>query len=265
METNKTILMRDVVAIKDRKTVGSVKDLRIECESGAVSHYIIGDASLSTLAALPSTKVIAVGDTFVTIEGESVLMPAESRSTKSLLEEGCRLVGLEVFSRAGDRIGSVAGFTFDTKTGKIEQIDLGDEGIFTAESILFFSPSYIFVDDREVQVSPEKKNPVDTVAEKKAAPLPETAAVESQEQGEAPVREEAEKAVAAVQEADEPEDADDEDRALKEILLGAVLGDDVVSEDGQFKLTKGSTITVEDLRAAHKHDALLLLTMNVDI
>lgn len=89
--------------------------------------------------------------------------------------------------------------------------------------------------------------------------------------------EEAEKAFAAVQEADEPEevveareadeqeDADDEDRALKEILLGAILNDDVVSEDGQFKLSKGSTITVENLCAAHRHDALLLLTMNVDI
>ena len=38
METNETILTRKIVALDDRKTIGKMSDLRVECNTLGVSH-----------------------------------------------------------------------------------------------------------------------------------------------------------------------------------------------------------------------------------
>ncbi len=43
METNETILTREVVVIDSHKKLGSIKALRVDCDTLAVSHYLVNN------------------------------------------------------------------------------------------------------------------------------------------------------------------------------------------------------------------------------
>ncbi|WP_139651492.1 hypothetical protein [Raoultibacter phocaeensis] len=243
METNKTILLREVISIEDRKPIGSVKDLCVDCDRSAVSHYVVGDASLSNLRLLPCDKVIGVGDSFVTIGSEAVLVSPENRASKKLIEEGCRLVGTEVFSRTGNRVGSVAGYEFDTETGRITRIDTADRS-YAAENVLFISPDHVFVTDGSSEA---------------ASGEPAQAAKSAVREPQSPKKPE------PASEPVQPAKTADESQALRELLIGGKVTEDIVSKDGKFKLSKGSVITEDVLAEAQEHEAVLLLTMSVDV
>ena len=40
METNESILVRSVVGLDDRRVIGKMRELRVDCDTLAVSHYI---------------------------------------------------------------------------------------------------------------------------------------------------------------------------------------------------------------------------------
>lgn len=69
--------------------------------------------------------------------------------------------------------------------------------------------------------------------------------------------------------ADAPEDAGDGevDSGLDDgsvaYLLGKTVNADIISEDGEFSITKGTVLTRELIARAEKHGALLQLTMEV--
>jgi hypothetical protein len=48
-------------------------------------------------------------------------------------------------------------------------------------------------------------------------------------------------------------------------LVGSVISEDVTSDDGEFFVAKGTVLTKELVETAQKHDALLLLTMSVEV
>lgn len=243
METNRTILLREVISIEDRKPVGSIKDLCVDCDRSAVSHYVVGDASLASLRLLPCDKVIGVGNSFVTIGSEAVLLSPENRASKRLIEEGSRLVGTEVYSRMGDRVGSVSGYEFDTKTGRITRIDTNEGSSYVAEQVLFMSPDHVFVSDGGVE----------------AALAPDAKAEKPGEREQQPAK------GSEPSEPAKPGKTADESQALRELLIGGKATEDVVSKDGKFTLAKGSVITEDVFKDAQEHEAVLLLTMSVDV
>lgn len=49
----------------------------------------------------------------------------------------------------------------------------------------------------------------------------------------------------------------------KQFLLGKTLQNDVGSDDGEFFAAKGTVLTLEVLDEAERHDAILLMTLNV--
>ena len=51
METNESILVRNVVGLDDRRVIGKMRELRVDCDTLAVSHYIV--ASATTTATQP--------------------------------------------------------------------------------------------------------------------------------------------------------------------------------------------------------------------
>ena len=253
METNKTILMREVVSIGERMTMGAVKDVCVDCEKGAVSHFVIGDFEHGAPRLLPYHEIRAVGDSFITINKEAVLLDPESRRSKEILENGCKLVGVEVFSGDGDRIGSVGGFEFEPKNGSISSITLSDGAEYPATNVLFYSPKYVFV---ESIIEPEPAVVAEAVEEPKVK-----AEQVIEEVKEEPAQEESAQEEPVEESAKEEEKVED---SLRDLLIGKTMNEKVTSIDNAFVIEKGATITEEVFAEAEKHDALLMLTVNID-
>lgn len=277
METNQTILTRKVVSIADRKLLGKVSGQRIDCDALSVSHYIVNSASTNTPLVLPFEAALSVGDTFVTVQSRDEFITNGSPVEKSIVNEGFLLVGIEVFSRTGNRLGTVKSYEFDTVYGLISRIVL-DSGVeFSAENFIFFAPEFVFVDDgtetaSEMRIhepaAPSQAGSVkhaDTpkaVREDAAASAGGTSpsAVAKPED----VQPEKETSATSDHESSDEVKADDADADLVEFLLGATLAEDVTSEDGQFKCAKGKKLSEKDIEQARIHGALLLLTMSVE-
>ncbi|WP_180326555.1 PRC-barrel domain-containing protein [Raoultibacter phocaeensis] len=319
METNESILTKGVVSIDDRKQVGKVKGVIVDCDSCGVSHYIISSSSTNSSLVLPFEKSLAVGDTFMTIQSRDDFLATTDLTARGALEDNFDLVGLDVYSRAGSHLGVVKGFDIDTAFGGITKIDLEDGGSFESDSYVFFAREFVFVDDgtkTDADIRSAAANGSDEEAED-SAPLAEPAdeeeavepdnaeAVEEIEQGadegmvevaedeaeeaeivdevleqgeedelveepvedggvgEEPVEDEAaEEAEAEEDPAEEAED--DPDAELRSFLVGKVLNERVVSQDGSLVLEAGEEITEQVFADAQKCDAVLLLTMSVD-
>lgn len=270
METNESIVTKGVVSIGDRKQIGTVKGVVIDCDTCGVSHYIVSSASTNSSLVLPFEKSVAVGDTFLTIQTRDDFLSTTDPAARTLACEGYDLVGVTMYSRAGNQLGTIRGFEFDTTFGTVTKIDLGDGATFDKEAFVFFAPEFVFVDDgTKTDSDLRSAAPSDAEGEpaaEKGPREPETAEVieeagETEEAKAEPISEESEAVLEAV--ADEPAGADS-DAEVKTFLLGKVLNERVVSKDGNFVIEAGEKITEKVLDDAQKSDALLLLTMSVD-
>lgn len=258
METNESILTRKVVGLDDRKTLGKVNELRVDCDTLAVSHYIVGSASTHAPLALPFASTLSAGDTFLTIQSRTAFV-SNSTESQAIIRDGFTLLGVEVFSHTGNALGKLKSYEFDTVFGTVKSIALDDGRTFSHDSFVFFSPEFVFVNDGTKTAAElrEQGNEGD-------AAVAEAEAVEPDDQAE-DVMAEATR-VEEEETQDAPVDAreSDDDAALVEFLLGSTVTEDVTSKDGEFTVKKGTTLTQELVDEARAHDALLLLTMSVE-
>lgn len=169
METNESILTREIVSIEDRKKLGKLKDLCVDCDTKAVSHYIVNSATTNAPLVLPFAKSLAVGDTFMTIQNREDFIPTTQEEAKTVVDEGFRVVGVEVFSQTGNRLGVVESYEFDPTYGVVTKIILGKRTSYSAETFVFFAPDFIFIDDGEATAQ-ELRTGTKGKAKKKAAP-----------------------------------------------------------------------------------------------
>ncbi|MCL1797779.1 MAG: hypothetical protein FWG24_05665 [Eggerthellaceae bacterium] len=279
METNETILSREIVSIDDRKRLGKIKELCVDCETLAVSHYIVGSATTNASLVLPFNKSLAVGDTFMTVQSRDDFIPASDGEAKSVIDEAYRLVGVEVFSQNGNRIGVVEGFEYDPTHGKVTKINLGKRLAFTSDTFVFFAPDFVFVDDGASTAYEIRNGIKNTKAKKKTTSAAASPRIFSKgaSKAAAPAIEVPAAAVAApaAPAADVKEkvvidaapvvvETIDEDAVLKDFLINSVVSENVESKDGLFKVAKGTKLTKELVDEAQKHDSLLLLTMSVE-
>ncbi len=283
METNESILVRNVVGLDDRRVIGKMRELRVDCDTLAVSHYIVASATTTAPLVLPFDRALAVGDTFVTVQSRENFLPASDASAQALIAGGFKLTGVEVYSRTGDKLGSVAGYDFDPVYGAVTAITLDDGTVFAADTFVFFAPEFVFVDNgaktaAELRAGGAAADVVEEEIVEEVAPAPSAAEVTAAVAVAAEV--EAEADVEAVEEAVEEEIAEEvaeeaaeeaaaelsaEDAQLVELLVGATLIDDVTSEDGAFTVKKDTVLTRELVDDAIAHDALLLLTLAADL
>lgn len=205
-------------------------------------------------AEAPSTQksnAIAVGDTFITVQSYGSFVDANSPASKELVSDANKLVGVEVYSRTGNTLGTVAAFDFDPIFGAIKSITLDNGSEFKSDVFLFFAPDFVFVDDGS-KTAADLRQAEDSTSDAPAA---------------APASAPAAQAAPAAQPAAPAANADglsNEDALLLDFLIGKTLNDDVANADDTFALPKGTEITREIALDAKKHDALLLLTMSVD-
>ena len=239
METNKTILMREVVSIGEKKTIGAVKDIIIDCDSTAVSHFVVTDFDNGMPRLLPYREIRAVGNTFVTINKEAAFLDRDSRPSKELFENGFKLVGIEVFSGDGDKLGTVSGYKFDPSNGKVVSITMNNDIEYSEQNVLFFSPKYVFVEASlaDVELKGNYKS------------------VENTSYPQAKTEEVAKESAPQLSE---------EEESLRELLIGKKVTEQVKSDDGLFLLEKNATVTEEVFRDAAKRGALLMLISSID-
>lgn len=193
----------------------------------------------------------AVGDTFITVQSYGSFVDANSPASKELVSDSNKLVGVEVYSRTGNTLGTVTAFDFDPVFGAIKSITLDNGSEFKSDAFLFFAPDFVFVDD----------------GSKSAADLRQAEDNTSDAPAAAPTSTPATQPAPAAQPAAPAANADglsNEDALLVDFLIGKTLNDDVANADDTFALPKGTEITREIALDAKKHDALLLLTMSVD-
>lgn len=196
-------------------------------------------------------NAIAVGDTFITVQSYGSFVDANSPASKELVSDSNKLVGVEVYSRTGNTLGTVTTFDFDPVFGAIKSITLDNGSEFKSDAFLFFAPDFVFVDD----------------GSKSAADLRQAEDNTSDAPAAAPASTPATQPAPAAQPAAPAANADglsNEDALLVDFLIGKTLNDDVANADDTFALPKGTEITREIALDAKKHDALLLLTMSVD-
>lgn len=253
METNESILTRSIVGLDERKVLGKMSSLRVDYDTQAVSHYIVLNASTNNAIALPFENAIATGDTFITVQSYGSFVDANSPAAKELVSDSNKLIGVEVYSRTGNTLGTVAGFDFDPVFGAIKSISLENGQEFQSEAFLFFAPDFVFVDDGSQSAEDLRQSAEDAPAKKEPAAVPAAAAPA------APAA-----AAPAEAPATNADGLSNEDALLVDFLVGKVLNDDVTNSDDTFALPKGTEITREIALDAKKHDALLLLTMSVD-
>lgn len=276
METNESILVRDVVGLDDRRVIGKMRELRVDCDTLAVSHYVVASATTTAPLVLPFGQALSVGDTFVTIQSRENFLPASSAEAQALIAGGFKLVGVEAYSRTGDKLGAVASYEFDPVYGTVTSLKLADGTVFAADTFVFFAPEFIFVDNGAKTAAELRATAAvaeETVAEVAEAPVAEETVAEAEAEEEAAeeaveeaVEEAIEEAAEAVAEEElEAPELSDEDAQLVELLVGATLVDDVTSEDGAFALKKDTVLTRAMVYDAISHDALLLLTLGADI
>lgn len=244
METNESILTRSIVGLDERKVLGKMSSLRVDYDTQAVSHYIVMNASTNNAIALPFENAIAVGDTFITVQSYGSFVDANSPASKELVSDSNKLVGVEVYSRTGNTLGTVAAFDFDPIFGAIKSITLDNGSEFKSDVFLFFAPDFVFVDDGSKTAADLRQAEDSTNDAPAAAPAS------------APATQAAPTANA--------DGLSNEDALLLDFLIGKTLNDDVANADDTFALPKGTEITREIALDAKKHDALLLLTMSVD-
>ena len=299
METNESVLTREAVALDDRKRLGKIKDLCVDCDTCSVSHYIIMNPTTGTGLVLAVEKLISFGDSFATVQSRSDFMPVSEESNE-LIKNGFHLVGTEVYSRAGNRLGAIESYEFDPVYGKITKIFLGKKLAFDTDNFVFFTPEFVFVDDGETTsldvrtgTKPSKKIKSKGKLTKKLSPKKTTKSTSSVNDSESEVAPEPVAASEVVPEEVTPEVTPEpvvapevkvaplpevepepvsepeeeigvEDDELKLFLIGQKVTEDVESVDGAFKVSQGTELTQQLIDEAEKHDALLLLTMSVD-
>lgn len=256
METNESILTKGVVSIDDRKQVGKVKGVIIDCDACGVSHYIVSSASTNSSLVLPFEKSLAVGDTFMTIQSRDDFLSTTDLTARGALEDNFDLVGLEVYSRAGSHLGVIKGFDIDTAFGNVTKIDLEDGGSFENESYVFFAREFVFVDDGTEIDADIRAAAVESAAgetEGEAAPLAEPAddevAVEPESEEvveEVLESDEADEAIFEAEEAEEEAAAEDEAECVAEDDFEDDASDDVTEEPVAAELEADSAESVEE-------------------
>lgn len=299
METNESILTRRVIGLDDRKLLGKVNELRVDCDTLAVSHYVVGSASTNAPLALPFERALAIGDTFVTIQSRSEFIPAGTSDAQAIIGNGFLLIGVEVYSRTGNKLGTVKSYAFDPVFGTVTSLTLDEGTQFDAASFVFFAPEFVFVDDGEQtaaemrEAGVEEDEPADEEWEEEAAEVeaeaepesefvpaesePEVASepelefapesepeVSPEPESESEAAPEPELELEPVSESEPATEANEDDAALIEFLVGASTTEAVTSKDGEFSVEAGTELTEELVKKAQAHDALILLTMSVD-
>ena len=123
------VLGLKLMGIKEGQESGVVQDIMVDPETRSATYVVLKGSTGYGFYAIPFGDVTGFGtDYMVTSTIRNAVKIYESQELLRIMENGFFLAGATAVSSAGNVMGSVSDFGFDTKTGKIGEILL-DSGI----------------------------------------------------------------------------------------------------------------------------------------
>lgn len=155
------VLNLPVISADNGKMAGIVKDVLFNTETREVKAFLLEHKGLEIGKRLIFLKdVISLGNDAVIIDScACISAPGRAAYTESFGKKG-RILGLRIFSRAGENLGVVGDIIFDWMTGRVESVEVSDgiyQDVVKGRSILplfgkvEFSEENVLVDKEAVE------------------------------------------------------------------------------------------------------------------
>jgi uncharacterized protein YrrD len=249
MKKSADILRLPVISISEGKQVGTVKDLVIDASQGAVVALVVDDGSWYLGAkVLPFNAITGLGESAVTVEGTSNLIPVSTLPRiEQLMAAGVKVIGTRTLTRAGQMGGKVVEVSLD-ETGRINTCEveesIGERILIPVQQIVTFGKDVLIISesvDSAGRGTMGVRTPANAYSMNEAAPAQPAAS--------APVA------------------TDDAAQLFEEkqrrYLLGKRVNRRITSADGSVIIEQGSEITEEILQRIREEDKMIELTMNL--
>jgi len=251
MKQSAEIVGLPLISILSGCEVGSVRDLIINPDQGAVEYLLITRGPwYSSPQVLPFSAVLGVGEDAVTTESEASLTALEqSAEARKLLERGVKVIGTRVMTRKGKFIGQVEEILIDEESGQIAGCLLASRGegeaplLIPSDKVLTFGPQVLVVAETAGGGEPSPGLP------------PKQAEKSSDDRPQAAVNQAAYENGGSLQVFEERQ---------KRFLLGKRVGRTIVADSGEVIAREGETVTEEMLEKAKQAGKYLELTVAVE-
>lgn len=250
MKKSADILRLPVISISEGKQVGTVKDLVIDASQGAVVALVIDDGSWYLGAkVLPFNAITGLGESAVTVEGTSNLIPVSTLPRiEQLMAAGVKVIGTRTLTRAGHMGGKVVEIAID-ETGRINSCEveesIGERILISVQQIVTFGKDVLIISEtadtsgRGLGMRQPTSNHyvVTDAVTTQTTPSPSPAASDD-----------------AAQLFEEKQ---------RRYLLGKRVNRRIASADGIVIIEQGGEITEEILQRVREEDKMIELTMNL--
>jgi uncharacterized protein YrrD len=272
MKSTNEIVGLVLLCINEGKEAGTIKDILINRETGAVEFLVLDDGQWYFGAKVLSfTDVLGIGSNAVTTETEgNILRFTEVERAVALAQEGVKLIGTKIYTEKGRYIGKVDEF-FISEDGGIAgckfTLDDGQVKIIPRDSVLTFGKNVIVVVDRIEEKFVDKMDNVISYTEAtKPTEQKGSMSHESPKNG-------AKKAIASIlltdPVADIKDDLTDKEEAARsfeqkqrQFLIGRKVSKRISSKNGEILAEKGTIITDELIDRIKESGKYMELTMN---
>lgn len=249
MKKSADILRLPVISISEGKQVGTVKDLVIDASQGAVVALVIDDGSWYLGAkVLPFNAITGLGESAVTVEGTSNLIPVSTLPRiEQLMAAGVKVIGTRTLTKAGHMGGKVVEIAID-ETGRINTCEveesIGERIMVPVQQIVTFGKDVLIISE-SVDLSGRGSVGMRPTVTNSYAPSE-------------PVSVQAAPVAAATDDA-----AQLFEEKQRRYLLGKRVNRRITSADGAVIIEQGSEITEDILQRIREEDKMIELTMNL--
>ena len=234
------ILKLDIMDIKSGKDCGKASNILYHQKDKEL-YLTLESKHPGNIQILPTKDIKGIGEDYILIEESSAIKDLLDSNIIENLKESQPILGAKVVGASGDVLGEITDIELDEQQN-LAGLLLSDEKEINSNEIVSVCLDIVFVGEGQ---SKSTQNHLDISKGEEAFDLgkEKTSTKDIQDIANEPVKAGSE----------EPED-----------LLGLVLKEDLISEDGELELKKGSLITEEVLALADEHDVLLKLAMIVE-
>lgn len=249
MKKSADILRLPVISISEGKQVGTVKDLVIDASQGAVVALVVDDGSWYLGAkVLPFNAITGLGESAVTVEGTSNLIPVSTLPRiEQLMAAGVKVIGTRTLTKAGHMGGKVVEIAID-ETGRINTCEveenIGERIMVPVQQIVTFGKDVLIISE-SIDLSGRGSVGMRPIVTNSYAPG-EPVSVQS-----APVAAATDDAAQLFEE------------KQRRYLLGKRVNRRITSADGAVIIEQGSEITEDILQRIREEDKMIELTMNL--
>lgn len=121
------VLNLPVICASNGRQAGIIKDVFFSTESREVKGFLLEHRGLDIAKRLILLKdVLSLGTDALVIDSNAcVSKMGRSQYSDTFIKKG-RILGLRVFSRAGEELGLVKDAVFDIATGRVEGVEVSD-------------------------------------------------------------------------------------------------------------------------------------------